>query len=549
MNGRLLPTGWWHFLRRRRTSTAARRLPRRQARVPAHRRRGAALHRALRPGRDRPRRPGGEMGWILETNRAMNRGMEAMGGRIVKRYRMYERRLEPGAEPAFPAGLRGLEAGARGAVALGSMSEEPREELDVVEEVEGVIVVEETPALPARRSARRSSRPTARWPPRASWQAPRPRSSSRTGVRGRPRSAPRGSRARPAQPQRQCAGRRVDALLPRGRPPSEPPSVSAAAAAPGLTAELRPRWPFRLPRAGTDGVVRRRGAFLERLVHVEGRPVVVRAAQPSADRVVLRAAPSEEVTAQARAACEEAIARMRFALALDDDLRPFWESFRHDPLIGPSLRARPHLRVGRRTDPFEALAWAICEQLIEYSRAMVIERRIVARLGRRCERSALRDLPSAGTLAAVAPAELESLGLSAGRSLALRRAAREVASGRADLRGPDHERGVGAPAGDSRDRRLDDRRAGAARSGPLRPRTRRRPRLPEVGRAAAARATGRPRRRARGARAACAVRALGRAGRGPCAARRSGRRFASGHAAVGDGRRAGTAASRPGSVR
>ena len=31
------------------------------------------------------------MGWILETNTAMNRGMEAMGGRVVKRYRMYER--------------------------------------------------------------------------------------------------------------------------------------------------------------------------------------------------------------------------------------------------------------------------------------------------------------------------------------------------------------------------------------------------------------------------------------------------------------------------
>ncbi|MBA3747371.1 MAG: hypothetical protein H0W96_07725 [Solirubrobacterales bacterium] len=35
----------------------------------------------------------GEMGWILETNRAMNRGMEAMGGRIVKRYRVYESRF------------------------------------------------------------------------------------------------------------------------------------------------------------------------------------------------------------------------------------------------------------------------------------------------------------------------------------------------------------------------------------------------------------------------------------------------------------------------
>jgi hypothetical protein len=33
------------------------------------------------------------MGWILETNKAMNRGMQAMGGRIVKRYRMYEQGL------------------------------------------------------------------------------------------------------------------------------------------------------------------------------------------------------------------------------------------------------------------------------------------------------------------------------------------------------------------------------------------------------------------------------------------------------------------------
>jgi hypothetical protein len=35
----------------------------------------------------------GEMGWILETNRAMNRGMEAMGGSIVKRFRVYESRF------------------------------------------------------------------------------------------------------------------------------------------------------------------------------------------------------------------------------------------------------------------------------------------------------------------------------------------------------------------------------------------------------------------------------------------------------------------------
>jgi hypothetical protein len=35
----------------------------------------------------------GDMGWILETNEAMNRAMEGMGGKIVKRYRVYRRSL------------------------------------------------------------------------------------------------------------------------------------------------------------------------------------------------------------------------------------------------------------------------------------------------------------------------------------------------------------------------------------------------------------------------------------------------------------------------
>ncbi len=36
----------------------------------------------------------GEMGWILETNEAMNRAMEGMGGKIVRRYRIFEKELE-----------------------------------------------------------------------------------------------------------------------------------------------------------------------------------------------------------------------------------------------------------------------------------------------------------------------------------------------------------------------------------------------------------------------------------------------------------------------
>ena len=74
-------------------------------------------------------------------------------------------------------------------------------------------------------------------------------------------------------------------------------------------------------------------------------------------------------------------------------------------------------------------------------RAAAIQRRIVHRWGRRCRRTGLRDAPDALTLSGVAPAELQSCDLSAGRALALIRCAREVAAGRVDLHAPDHERG------------------------------------------------------------------------------------------------------------
>ncbi len=45
---------------------------------------------------------GGEMGWILENNTPMVKAMEAIGSTWVKRYRIYEKLLEQGAEPAGP---------------------------------------------------------------------------------------------------------------------------------------------------------------------------------------------------------------------------------------------------------------------------------------------------------------------------------------------------------------------------------------------------------------------------------------------------------------
>ena len=198
--------------------------------------------------------------------------------------------------------------------------------------------------------------------------------------------------------------------------------------------EVVPRWTFRLPVfAGGDGVMRRRGGVLERLLHVEGRPVVVRVAQ-TGERCVLFGAWGQD-----REDAEWAIGRMRFAVGVDDDLRPFWELYRDDPLVGPSLRQRPWLRVRRRPVAFEALAWAICEQLIQVSEAVRIQARIVRALGPRCAESGLRDVPTPEALAACSPARLESFELAGRRAIALVRAAREVARGRIDLDGPGHE--------------------------------------------------------------------------------------------------------------
>ncbi|HEX8082955.1 MAG TPA: hypothetical protein VF529_01615 [Solirubrobacteraceae bacterium] len=200
--------------------------------------------------------------------------------------------------------------------------------------------------------------------------------------------------------------------------------------------EVTPKWAFRMPvLIGADAVARRRNGVLSRLLHVGGEPVVVRAAQTARDRVLIGA------EARTREAREGAIERTRFWLGVDDDLTDFHDRFRDDPIIGPVVRSQPWLRAPRRPEPFEALAWAITEQLIDFPRAAAIQRRIVFRLGRRCDRTGLRDLPSAERLGRQAPALLQSMDLSAGRSLAMVKCAREVAGGRVDLRAPDHEAG------------------------------------------------------------------------------------------------------------
>jgi GNAT superfamily N-acetyltransferase len=100
MGGRLLPLGWWHFLRRRRYIDRLRVFALGVRDRYQHLGVAAALYeRHVETAAEHGPR-GGHMGWILETNEPMNRAMEGMGGRVVQKYRIYRQLLGEGSAPA-----------------------------------------------------------------------------------------------------------------------------------------------------------------------------------------------------------------------------------------------------------------------------------------------------------------------------------------------------------------------------------------------------------------------------------------------------------------
>lgn len=191
--------------------------------------------------------------------------------------------------------------------------------------------------------------------------------------------------------------------------------------------DLTPVWPVRLRGETYAAPARRDGAVRVRLVHVGDEPVVLRVGQPEDERVVVGAVGAAGVLGAA-------LERARIWTAVDDDLAPFFERFADDPLIGAHVREEPWRRPFRRATTFEALAWAVCEQLIDDERARDIKAAVLRVHGRRHD--GLVDLPSAATIAALAPPELERCGLAHARAVALIRAAKEVAAGRVDLDDP-----------------------------------------------------------------------------------------------------------------
>jgi DNA-3-methyladenine glycosylase II len=122
-------------------------------------------------------------------------------------------------------------------------------------------------------------------------------------------------------------------------------------------------------------------------------------------------------------ACREALERLRFVLAADDDHGEFLELFRRDPLLSEPIRRLGGLRPLRTATVTHALLKAVCGQLIQARAARALEARL---LRRRAHRHAdLRLPPTRSTFGPLAPAELARDGLAARKATALVRVSRE----------------------------------------------------------------------------------------------------------------------------
>jgi 3-methyladenine DNA glycosylase/8-oxoguanine DNA glycosylase len=199
---------------------------------------------------------------------------------------------------------------------------------------------------------------------------------------------------------------------------------------------VRPPWPSEPPRsAGPGGLVRIENGIARRALRLDGSLALAEAAWRG-EEVLLRG------HAQSEAAAREAIARMRFVLALDDDLEPFHRTYRADPLLGRVIRARPTVRPLRKPEPFEALAWAIIEQLIDTQAAGNIAWAFTRRFGERHPTGAWAAPAAAAFENAAA---LEAAGLAPTRSRTLSRVARAVVRGEVDPADDDQRRLAAIP--------------------------------------------------------------------------------------------------------
>jgi AraC family transcriptional regulator, regulatory protein of adaptative response / DNA-3-methyladenine glycosylase II len=178
------------------------------------------------------------------------------------------------------------------------------------------------------------------------------------------------------------------------------------------------------------GVEQVSGTTYRRTIVVDGDPGVLELSPGGDDHLLLRAhLPHWEELIHL-------VERARRLASLDFDLDEPSRHLAPDPVIGPLLRARPGLRAPGTWDAFETGVRAIIGQQISIAAANTVTGRLVDRLGvpvPGLERLGLtHTFPSAEALAS---ADLTGLGLTRGRSAAIRSFAAAVAEDAVQLDG------------------------------------------------------------------------------------------------------------------
>jgi len=209
-----------------------------------------------------------------------------------------------------------------------------------------------------------------------------------------------------------------------------------------MLTEIRPRGPYnlRMTLGGVrDGTLRLLDDGAELVFATPAGPAHARIAQRSDGTLrVALAAPD--------AAC--ALDRLRFLLAVDDDIAPFLAMAERDDLLaGPVARARG-LRASRKGTCVHALMAGLAGQLVTFAEARRIERAIVRLAG--IPHAGLTLSPDRAGIARLSAAEVAASGLASRRASALVRVSQQL----------DLERLVTAPPDGAANRLLRERQLG-----------------------------------------------------------------------------------------
>ncbi len=184
-----------------------------------------------------------------------------------------------------------------------------------------------------------------------------------------------------------------------------------------LETTIVPRGPYSLAlsaRLGSDTTRRFRDGVLTLACETHGGSALARVRQRPDGSLAVALDAAEPA---------EALERVRFVLAADDDHSPFLERFADDRLLGRSVRSLRGLRPLRTATVTHSLLKAVCGQLVQARAARQLEARLMRALG-----TPFGDFylpPTRATFGGLAPARLARDGLVARKANALVRLSRE----------------------------------------------------------------------------------------------------------------------------